>query len=97
MRRLWIGLAATLLVSFGVLGWVGSRIYQLAPPIPDRVVSSDGRVIFDVGDVSAGEDVWRSFGGMRELVAVLDGWSVGEGAASYRRSLQNSKPGCASG
>ena len=27
-----------LVVSFGVLGWVGSRIYQLAPPIPERVV-----------------------------------------------------------
>jgi nitric oxide reductase subunit B len=106
MRRLWIGLAATLLVSFGVLGWVGSRIYQLAPPIPDRVVTSDGRVVFDVGDVSAGQDVWRSFGGMemgsiwghgayvapdwsadwlhRELVTVLDGWSVDDGAASYQ-------------
>ena len=105
MRRLWIGLAVTLLLSFGVLGWVGSRIYQLAPPIPDRVVSGDGRVIFDVGDVSAGQDVWRSFGGMemgsiwghgayvapdwsadwlhRELVNVLDGWAVVEGATSY--------------
>lgn len=64
MRRLWIGLAVTLLLSFGVLGWVGSRIYQLAPPIPDRVISGDGRVIFDAGDVAAGQDVWRSFGGM---------------------------------
>src|SRR5262245_29294242 len=34
MRRLWIGLAAVVLLSFGVLCWVGSRIYQLAPPIP---------------------------------------------------------------
>ena len=64
MRRLWIGLVVVLAVSFGVLGWVGSRIYQLAPPIPDRVVSTEGRVIFDTGDVSAGQDVWRSFGGM---------------------------------
>jgi len=64
MRRLWIGLAVVLTVSFGVLGWVGSRIYQLAPPIPERVVSSDGRVVFDAGDVAAGQDVWRSFGGM---------------------------------
>jgi nitric oxide reductase subunit B len=64
MRRLWIGLAVVLLVSFGVLGWVGSRIYQLAPPIPDRVVASDGRVVFGPGEVAAGQDVWRSLGGM---------------------------------
>ena len=64
MRRLWIGLIVVLVVSFGVLGFVGSRIYQLAPPIPDRVVSTDGTVVFGDGDVSAGQDVWRSFGGM---------------------------------
>jgi nitric oxide reductase subunit B len=37
MRRLWLGLAFVLVVSFGLLLWVGSRIYQQAPPIPDRV------------------------------------------------------------
>ncbi|HET7505333.1 MAG TPA: nitric-oxide reductase large subunit [Kofleriaceae bacterium] len=47
-----------------MLGWVGSRIYQLAPPIPDRVVTSEGRVVFGPGDVAAGQDVWRSLGGM---------------------------------
>src|SRR5678815_1031267 len=64
MRRFWIGLIAVLAVSFGVLGFVGSRIYQLAPPIPDRVVSRDGAVVFEPGQVAAGQDVWRSFGGM---------------------------------
>jgi nitric oxide reductase subunit B len=64
MRRLWIGLGLVLLISFGVLGWVGSRIYQLAPPIPDRVVAGDGREIFGPGEVAAGQDVWRSLGGM---------------------------------
>ncbi len=53
-----------LAVSFGILGWVGSRIYQQAPPIPDRVVTTEGRVVFDLGDIAAGQDVWRSFGGM---------------------------------
>jgi nitric oxide reductase subunit B len=28
------------------------------------VVSTDGTVVFDAGEVSAGQDVWRSFGGM---------------------------------
>ncbi len=64
MRRLWIAFLAVIVVSFAVLGWVGTRIYQEAPPIPDRVVSDDGRILFDRGDVSSGQDVWRSFGGM---------------------------------
>ena len=64
MRRIWLGLIAVLAVSFGVLGWVGTRIYQLAPPIPDQVVSTDGHVVFGPGEVAAGQDVWRSFGGM---------------------------------
>src|SRR3569832_208177 len=64
MKRAWLGFAAVLLISFGVLGFVGSRIYQLAPPIPDRVVATDGTVVFDTGDVARGQDVWRSFGGM---------------------------------
>jgi nitric oxide reductase subunit B len=105
MRRLWIGFAVVLAVSFGVLGFIGSRIYQLAPPIPDRVVSASGAVVFDVGEVSAGQDVWRSFGGMelgsiwghgayvapdwtadwlhRELVGVLDLWSIADRSAPY--------------
>ncbi len=65
MRRLWISLSLVLLISFGVLLWVGSRIYQLAPPVPDRVLTTDGRVVFGPGEVEAGQDVWRSFGGMQ--------------------------------
>src|SRR3569623_1378908 len=64
MRRRWFGVAAVLILSFGVLGFVGSRIYQEAPPVPDRVVTSDGRVVFDSGSVERGQDVWRGLGGM---------------------------------
>ena len=34
MRRLWVAFAAVIVVSFVVLGWMGVRIYQEAPPIP---------------------------------------------------------------
>src|ERR1041384_4532899 len=64
MRRLWLCLVFVLVASFGVLGFVGSRIYQLAPPIPERVVSVDGSIVFHPGEVSDGQDVWRAFGGM---------------------------------
>ena len=45
-KKLWVLLAALLVVSFGVLLWSGSQIYQKAPPMPERVVSSDGSVIY---------------------------------------------------
>jgi nitric oxide reductase subunit B len=64
MRKLWIALSAVLVVSFAVLLWVGSRIYQSAPPIPERVVATDGRVVFDRGAIANGQNVWRSLGGM---------------------------------
>ena len=64
MRRLWVCLILVLVASFGVLGFVGSRIYQLAPPVPERVVTPDGSVVFHGRDVNDGQDVWRSFGGM---------------------------------
>ena len=64
MRRLWWTLAFVLVSSFLVLGWVGTRVYQQAPPIPALVVTTSGRVLFERGEVSAGQDVWRGFGGM---------------------------------
>ncbi|HSF42961.1 MAG TPA: nitric-oxide reductase large subunit, partial [Thermoanaerobaculia bacterium] len=64
IRRLWIAFAAVILVSFAVLGWVGVRIYQMAPPVPDRVVSTDGRVLLGPGEVRTGQNVWQSLGGM---------------------------------
>ncbi len=64
MRRLWMAFGLVLILSFAVLGWTGMRIYQEAPPIPDRVVSSDGSEIIGRGIISAGQNVWQSIGGM---------------------------------
>jgi nitric oxide reductase subunit B len=64
MKRQWLGFAAVIAVSFAVLGWTGVRIYQQAPPLPDRVVTLDGRMVIGEGEIAAGQDVWRSLGGM---------------------------------
>jgi nitric oxide reductase subunit B len=64
MKRLWIFFVAVLVVSFLVLGWIGTRIYQEQPPIPTRVVTTDGTVLIDEGDIAAGQNVWQSMGGM---------------------------------
>ena len=42
MKRLWLAFAVVLVFSFSILGWVGTRIYQEAPPLPDQVVATDG-------------------------------------------------------
>lgn len=64
MRRLWIAFTLVMGVSFLVLGWIGTRIYREMPPIPDKVVSSDGTVLIDQGEIPAGQNVWQSLGGM---------------------------------
>jgi nitric oxide reductase subunit B len=64
MRRLWLTFAAVLVVSFTVLGWIGTRIYQAAPPIPERVETPDGQVVIGAGEITRGQNVWQSLGGM---------------------------------
>ena len=44
MKRLWIAFALVMVLSFLVLGWIGTRIYQEMPPLPAKVVTTDGTV-----------------------------------------------------
>jgi len=64
MKRLWLLFAAVMIVSFLVLGWIGTRIYQEVPPIARQVVTTDGDMLIDEGDIAAGQNVWQSLGGM---------------------------------
>jgi nitric oxide reductase subunit B len=57
-------LAIVLTFGFSVLGWLGSRIYQEMPPIPDRIVTSDGQVVAPDGAIGRGQAVWQTMGGM---------------------------------
>ncbi len=65
MKKLWVSFGALLVVSFSILGWIGTRIYQEMPPIPDRIVIAGGADIFASGDVGRGQNVWQSLGGMQ--------------------------------
>jgi len=64
MKKLWIAFALVMLLSFAVLGWIGTRIYQEKPPIPAQVVSTSGQVLFAEGEIERGQNVWQSMGGM---------------------------------
>ena len=61
--RLWIGLVTVIVASFAVLGYYGGEVYRLAPPVPGRVVTSDGDVLFTGQDIKDGQNVWQSMGG----------------------------------
>ncbi len=62
-RKLWIGLAALLTVSFAALLWVGSEIHRVMPPIPTAVVTHHGETILTRADIEKGRQVWQSIGG----------------------------------
>ena len=64
MRRYWLAFAAVVVASFLVLGFTGVRIYQTAPPLPERVVTTDGREVIGAGEISRGQNVWQAAGGM---------------------------------
>ena len=64
-RKLWIGLALLLAVSFSVLLWVGGEIHRVMPPIPTAVVTQDGKTILTRADIEKGRQVWQSIGGQQ--------------------------------
>ncbi len=64
-RKLWTWLAVICVLSFAVLGWVGTEIYLTAPPIPKQVASANGDVIFSDGQVQRGQRAWLSAGGQQ--------------------------------
>ncbi|HYJ90333.1 MAG TPA: nitric-oxide reductase large subunit [Pyrinomonadaceae bacterium] len=65
MKRLWILLIGIMLVSFSVLGWVGSEIFHQAPPIPRDVVTTEGSVLISTDEIQNGQNVWQAMGGMQ--------------------------------
>jgi len=62
-RRLWIILGFVVVSSFAVLGLFGRQLYRQAPPIPERVVTPEGQVVFSGQQIRDGQNVWQSMGG----------------------------------
>ncbi|HPA17266.1 MAG TPA: nitric-oxide reductase large subunit [Verrucomicrobiae bacterium] len=62
-RGLWLSLTSVIGLSFLVLGYYGSEIYRLAPPVPGKVMTADGKVLFTGQDIKDGQNVWQSMGG----------------------------------
>ncbi len=64
-RKLWTWLGLICALSFAVLGWVGTEIYVAAPPIPQKIVSSQGDVLYSAEQIQRGQQAWLSAGGQQ--------------------------------
>lgn len=65
MKKIWIVFTSVVVLSFIVLIWVGTEVYQTQPPIPDKVmVQETGEILFTKEDIQIGQNVWESIGGM---------------------------------
>ena len=62
-KKLWIGFIAVMVLSFSVLLYFGREIYKQAPPIPVKVITPDGTVLFTGQNIKDGQNVWQSMGG----------------------------------
>ncbi len=65
MKKIWIAFTSVIVLSFAVLIWVGTQVYQKQPPIPDKVLVKDTNAVFYTKeDIQIGQNVWESIGGM---------------------------------
>lgn len=66
IRRLWLILATSMFIMFAVMLYFGREIYLQAPPIPDRVETVSGELVYSRDDILHGQSVWQSTGGMQQ-------------------------------
>lgn len=62
-KKLWIGFILVMVISFGILGYFGHEIYRQAPPIPEKIVTTNGEIVSTSADIRDGQNVWQSMGG----------------------------------
>ena len=64
-RKFWYILISVVGITFCLLGFFGVEIYRQAPPVPLKIISTDGKVIMTSDDVLDGQSAWQSVGGMQ--------------------------------
>ena len=69
MKKLWLIFIAIFVLSFAILGWVGTEIFRQAPPIPREVVTTDGQVLIAAEEISNGQNAWQAMGGKRTCLS----------------------------
>ncbi|MGX1754496.1 nitric-oxide reductase large subunit [Sphingobacterium sp. NPDC055346] len=62
-KKLWWAFILVVVLSFSVLLYYGYEIYQVSPPIPEKIVDESGETIFTEQDIKDGQNIWQSIGG----------------------------------
>ncbi len=62
-KKLWIAFTLVTGLSFSVLLYYGYEIYQKAPPLPLKIISTEGTTVIEGQDIKDGQNVWQSMGG----------------------------------
>lgn len=55
----------TFLFGFGILGYLAYRIYEDHPPVPGKVVSEKGEVVFTGDEIRQGQELFFTYGLMQ--------------------------------
>lgn len=58
MKKYWIAFTLVIVISFAILGWIGIKIYQEAPPIPEKILTTEGNVVLTKSDIQEGQNIW---------------------------------------
>ncbi len=62
----WVQVAVlTFVVGFAVMGFLAYVIHQEQPPIPERVLAPDGKVLFTADDIMTGQNLFQKYGLMQ--------------------------------
>lgn len=65
VKNLWLSLTAVIVLSFAVLLYYGVEIYRQAPPVPDKVITNNGELVFTSEDINLGREAWQTTGGQQ--------------------------------
>lgn len=52
-----------MIVSFIGLGFIGYEVYQQAPPIPQKIITTNQKLIYTDEEIKDGQNIWQSMGG----------------------------------
>jgi hypothetical protein len=63
LRSQWIALVVVVIAAFAVLLDQKRELDHSQPPIPERVLAEDGRLLFTGDDIRRGQNTWQSLGG----------------------------------
>lgn len=57
-----LSVAVVVFIGFVLLVYIAVRAYEDAPPVPEKVIGNSGQLIFNSGDIEAGQQVFLKYG-----------------------------------